>query len=66
VPDPTATFRFAEPIMIEPQQNFRVEILFPQGLPGQDAPANQNSLAGALGPIRIWVVLDGYLTRDVQ
>ena len=34
-PDPTATFRFAEPVFIEPQQNFRVEIAFPQGVPGQ-------------------------------
>ena len=57
-PDPMATFRFAEPVMIEPQQNFRVEMLFPQGLPG--------NLANVSGPLRIWVVLDGYLTRDVQ
>jgi hypothetical protein len=34
-PDPMATFRFAEPVFIEPQQNFRVEMLFPQGVPGQ-------------------------------
>ena len=33
-PDPTATFRFAEPVYIEPQQNFRVEMAFPQGVPG--------------------------------
>ena len=57
-PDPMATFRFAEPVLIEPQQNFRVEILFPQGVPG--------NLANVSGPLRIWVVLDGYLTRDVQ
>jgi hypothetical protein len=57
-PDPTATFRFAEPVFIEPQQNFRVEMLFPQGLP--------STLAAVEGPLRIWVVLDGYLTRDVQ
>ena len=57
-PDPMATFRFAEPVMIEPQQNFRVEMLFPQGLPG--------NLANVTGPLRIWVILDGYLTRDVQ
>lgn len=57
-PDPMATFRFSEPVIIEPQQNFRVEILFPQGVPG--------NLANVSGPLRIWVVLDGYLTRDVQ
>lgn len=67
-PDPMATFRFAEPVFIEPQQNFRVEMLFPQGVPGQDTQSepNPNHLAGAKGPLRIWVVLDGYLTRDVQ
>jgi hypothetical protein len=65
-PNPMATFRFAEPIFIEPQQNFRVEMSFPQGVPGQGAPTELNRLAGALGPIRIWVILDGYLTRDVQ
>jgi hypothetical protein len=57
-PDPMATFRFAEPVFIEPQQNFRVEMLFPQGVP--------DSVRNALGPLRLWVVLDGYLTRDVQ
>jgi hypothetical protein len=64
--DPTATFRFAEPVVIEPQQNFRVEMLFPQGVPGQATPSDPSTLANAKGPIRIWVVLDGYLTRDVQ
>ena len=34
-PSPEATFRFAEPVFIDSQQNFRVEILFPQGVPGQ-------------------------------
>ncbi len=57
-PDPTATFRFSEPVTMEPQQNFRVEMSFPQGL--------SDSFLGATGPLRIWVVLDGYLTRDVQ
>jgi hypothetical protein len=57
-PDPMATFRFAEPVIIEPQQNFRVEMLFPQGVP--------KLLAQVKGPFRIWAVLDGYLTRDVQ
>jgi hypothetical protein len=63
--DPMSTFRFAEPVIIEPQQNFRVEISFPQGVPGQDTNVPKK-LAGAKGPFRIWVVLDGYLTRDVQ
>ena len=57
-PDPMATFRFGEPVPIEPHQNFRVEMLFPH-----DAP---NIVKAALGPMRIWVVLDGYLTRDAQ
>jgi hypothetical protein len=67
--DPTATFRFAEPVYIEPQQNFRVEMAFPQGIPGQQSTTDQNEkymLANTPGPFRIWVVLDGYLTRDVQ
>jgi hypothetical protein len=57
-PDPMATFRFAEPVIIDSQQNFRVEMQFPQGVPG--------TLLNLLGPLHIWVVLDGYLTRDVQ
>jgi hypothetical protein len=57
-PDPMATFRFSEPVTIESQQAFRVEMLFPQGVPGL--------LANTSGPLRIWAVLDGYLTRDVQ
>jgi|ERR1044071_7669902 hypothetical protein len=57
-PDPMATFRFSEAVRIEPNQNFRVEILFPQGIPP--------TLANTRGPLRLWVVLDGYLTRDVQ
>jgi len=68
-PDPTATFRFAEPVYIEPQQNFRVEMAFPQGVPGVAAgivPDDTHKLAHVTGPLRIWVVLDGYLTRDVQ
>jgi len=64
-PDPTATFRFAEPVFIEPQQNFRVEMAFPQGVPGA-TPQDLMKLAHVTGPLRIWVVLDGYLTRDVQ
>ncbi|MGQ0567985.1 MAG: hypothetical protein ACT4P5_00430, partial [Armatimonadota bacterium] len=69
-PDPTATFRFAEPVFIEPQQNFRVEMAFPQGVPGAEFALTDVKrdpfLAGQKGPLRIWVVLDGYLTRDVQ
>lgn len=57
-PDPMATFRFAEPVSIDRQQNFRVEMLFPQGVP--------DSMQTTVGPLRMWVVLDGYLTRDVQ
>jgi hypothetical protein len=64
--DPMSTFRFAEPVIIEPQQNFRVEISFPQGVPGQSPNPDESRLAGVKGPFRIWVVLDGYLTRDVQ
>lgn len=68
-PDPMSTFRFAEPVIIERQQNFRVEISFPQGVPGQTPPGTtpmRGKLAALKGPFRIWVVLDGYLTRDVQ
>jgi hypothetical protein len=62
-PSPEATFRFAEPVAIDPQQNFRVELSFPQGLPGG---ASDLAIGKVRGPFRIWVVLDGYLTRDVQ
>jgi hypothetical protein len=67
-PDPTATFRFSEPVMIEPNQNFRVEMLFPQGVPSSDEDGEPKfvRLGDATGPFRLWVVLDGYLTRDVQ
>jgi hypothetical protein len=65
--DPMATFRFAEPVVIEPNQNFRVEMLFPRGLPH---PTDNREVPGVLailpGPLRVWVVLDGYLIRDVQ
>lgn len=57
-PDPMATFRFSEPVVIESQQNFRVELSFPNKVP--------TDVGTATGPLRIWVVLDGYLTRDVQ
>jgi hypothetical protein len=58
-PSPTATFRFAEPIFIDKQQNFRVEIEIP------DADT-QKEIQKIYGPLSIWVVLDGYMTRDVQ
>ena len=57
-PDPQATFRFAEPVYIEARQNFRAEMTFPQGIP--------HRMAALPGPFRLWVVLDGYLTREVQ
>ena len=57
-PDPTATFRFAEPVFIESQQNFRVETSFPRDVPTR--------IKGTKGPLHVWIVLDGYLTRDVQ
>jgi len=58
-PNPTATFRFAEPIFIDKQQNFRVEIDIP------DADVLKD-LQRIYGPLFIWVVLDGYMTRGVQ
>jgi hypothetical protein len=64
-PDPSATFRFAEPVLIEQHQGFRVEMAFPQGIPGVN-PIEEEKLAHVTGPLRVWAVLDGYLTRDVQ
>ncbi len=58
-PNPTATFRFAEPIFIDRQQNFRVEIEIPDSNVFSD-------LKKIYGPFFLWVVLDGYMTRDVQ
>lgn len=58
-PNPTATFRFAEPIFIEKQQNFRVEIEVPDS-------DTLKEIQRAYGPMSIWVVLDGYMTRNVQ
>ena len=58
-PDPMATFRFAEPINIDRQQNFRVEI----EVPDSDV---LKELQRIYGPLLVWVVLDGYMTRDVQ
>jgi hypothetical protein len=58
-PSPTATFRFAEPIFIDKQQNFRVEI----EVPNTDT---LKEIQKIYGPMNLWVVLDGYMTRDVQ
>jgi hypothetical protein len=58
-PNPLATFRFAEPIFIDRQQNFRVEIEIP------DADTLKD-IQKIYGPFNIWVVLDGYMTRGVQ
>jgi hypothetical protein len=58
-PSPVATFRFAEPIFIDKQQNFRVEIEVPDSSTLKD-------IQKIYGPFFIWVVLDGYMTRDVQ
>jgi hypothetical protein len=58
-PSPEATFRFAEPIFIDTQQNFRVEIEIPEN----DVLTDLQRL---YGPFFIWIVLDGFMTRDVQ
>jgi len=58
-PSPTATFRFAEPIFIDKQQNFRVELEIPD-------TNTLKEIQQIYGPLNIWVVLDGYMTRDVQ
>jgi hypothetical protein len=58
-PSPQATFRFAEPIFIDKQQNFRVEI----EVPNTDT---LKEIQKIYGPLNLWVVLDGYMTRDVQ
>jgi len=58
-PSPQATFQFAEAVKIDAQQNFRVEIEVPES----DVLSELQRL---YGPLFIWVVLDGYMTRDVQ
>jgi len=58
-PTPNATFRFAEPIYIDKQQNFRVEIEIPES-------DTVKEIQRIYGPLNIWVVLDGFMTRDVQ
>jgi hypothetical protein len=47
-----ATFRFAEPIFIDRQQNFRVEI----DIPDSDV---HKEIQKIYGPLFVWVVLDG-------
>ena len=44
---------------IDTQQNFRVEIEVPES----DVLSDLQRL---YGPLFIWTVLDGYMTRDVQ
>ncbi|SRR6266545_2183781 len=58
-PSPVATFRFAEPLFVDKQQNFRVEM----EIPDRD---DLTEIQKIYGPLFIWVVLDGYMTRDVQ
>jgi hypothetical protein len=58
-PSPTSTFRFAEPIFIDKQQNFRVEVEVPHA-------DFLNEMQRFFGPLFIWVVLDGFMTRDAQ
>jgi hypothetical protein len=58
-PSPVATFRFAEPLFIDKQQNFRVEM----EIPDRD---DLTEIQKIYGPLFIWVVIDGYMTRDVQ
>ena len=58
-PSPAATFRFAEPVYIDKQQNFRVEIEVPD-------TDTLKEFQRIYGPFQMWVILDGYMTRDVQ
>lgn len=58
-PNPQATFHFAEAVTIDAQQNFRVEIEVPES-------EVLSELQRVYGPLFIWVILDGYMTRDVQ
>lgn len=62
-PTPEATFRFAEPVSISHQQSFRVEIEFPKGA----AEALKDATGKSFDvDARVWVVIDGYIMRDVQ
>jgi hypothetical protein len=58
-PSPVATFRFAEAVTVDRNQAFRVEIEVPE-------VEMLKELQKIYGPFNIWVVLDGYMTRDVQ
>ncbi len=58
-PSPISTFKFAEPIYIDKNQNFRVEM----EIPDSDV---LKEIQRIYGPFFIWVVLDGFMTRDVQ
>ncbi len=58
-PNPRATFSFSEPANVDSGQNFRVEIEIPENEVLSD-------LQRLYGPFFIWVVLDGFMTRDVQ
>jgi hypothetical protein len=58
-PAPEATFHFAEPVVIDAQQNFRVELEVPDAVV-------LSEIQRIYGPMFIWVVLDGYMQRDVQ
>ncbi len=58
-PSPISTFKFAEPIYIDKNQNFRVEM----EIPDSDVLTDLKKI---YGPFFIWVVLDGFMTRDVQ
>ena len=58
IPNPLAIFRFAEPVMIEAHQNFRVEMQFPRDVPGPSPRSPGRCASGSL--------LDGYMVRDVQ
>jgi len=51
----TGGFRFAEPIVIDKQQNFRAEMAAPH-------VESFKELRRTLGPTRVWVALDGYFT----
>ena len=66
-PDPMATFRFSEPVHDRAQP----ELPRRDAVPARSAEASTTHrarmrLGNATGPLRLWVVLDGYLTRDVQ
>ncbi len=59
-PSPAATFRFAEPVFIDKQQNFRVEI------PASDTPTSSIVSSGFNGPFQHLGDSLCDMTRDVQ